>query len=47
MICPEPHLTRAEAMDGEHQIKKMKSATWIRNTLLAQSVERVPMQHRD
>ena len=34
LVWSEPHLTRAAAMARERQIKKMKSARWIRDELL-------------
>ena len=34
LVWTEPHPTRSAAMLRERQIKKMKSARWIRNTLL-------------
>jgi len=39
LVWSEPHPTRSAAMQRERQIKKMKSARWIRETLLD---DRVP-----
>ena len=47
LVWSERHPTRSEAMERERQIKRMKSAMWIRETLLTQLPERVPMLHRD
>ncbi len=35
LLWSEPHETRSAAMDRERQIKRMKSARWIRERLLA------------
>ena len=37
LVWSERHLTRADAMTREKQIKSMKSARWIRDHLLKQS----------
>ncbi|MCH8260873.1 MAG: GIY-YIG nuclease family protein [Planctomycetes bacterium] len=42
LIWSESHRSRAEARARETQIKKMKSARWIRERLLSSVVERVP-----
>ena len=34
LVWSEPHATRSAAMQRERQIKRMKSARWIRETLL-------------
>jgi putative endonuclease len=34
LVWSEPHATRSAAMQRERQIKGMKSARWIRETLL-------------
>jgi predicted GIY-YIG superfamily endonuclease len=34
LVWKEPHATRASAMARERQIKRMKSAHWIRESLL-------------
>ncbi len=36
LVWSERHLTRADAMTREKQIKSMESARWIRETLLGQ-----------
>jgi putative endonuclease len=37
LVWTQSHPTRASAMDQERQIKRMKSATWIRTNLLGKA----------
>ena len=50
LVWSESHATRASAVRRERQIKRMKSARWIRNSLLAtasdRSVDRLPARCR-
>ena len=39
LVWYEPHSSRSSAMQRERQIKRMKSATWIRRKLLRRDPE--------